>query len=221
MRTEFSLEPGKEVHSASAYVSGAGCFSLTVNGVRATDAFLEPSWANLPPTRMLYRAYDIKPLMLLSQAEAPEAQRNESFARGKEVTTVKNALGIRLGMCKYGYLGGFCDGAHGATAACKAAILQLAIKYKDGSVQNISSHRGNGNGNGWIQTTAANPIRFSHLCVLRLFQVPQTARVLIVHCENIDETHIHVYLSSLLTFMSSGTGAFNDLVGLLCLQIPW
>ena len=46
---------------------------------------------------MLYRAYDVKSLLHSGAA---------------------NALGLRMGMCKYGYLGGFCDGAHASTAAC-------------------------------------------------------------------------------------------------------
>ena len=46
---------------------------------------------------MLYRAYDVKSLLHSGAA---------------------NALGLRMGMCKYGYLGGFCDGAHASTATC-------------------------------------------------------------------------------------------------------
>jgi alpha-L-rhamnosidase len=137
LRTEFQLPAGKTVASANAFVSGAGCFALTVNGKKVTEAFLEPSWANLPPARMLYRAYDVKPLLEASPAQA---------------------LGLRLGMCKYGYLGAFCDNAHGANGNCKAAIVQLAVKYTDGSAQNVSSTAAT-----WMQTTAANPIRFSHL----------------------------------------------------------
>ena len=64
-------------------------------------------------------------------------------------------------MCKYGYLGGFCDGAHGANGHCKAAIVRLSVKFTDGSAQNISSTAGAAG--GWLATTAANPIRFSHL----------------------------------------------------------
>lgn len=78
IRTGFVLE-AKKIASATAYASGAGCFALTVNGAKATEAFLEPSWANLPPARMLYRAYNVAALL----------------QSGKE-----NALGIRLGMCK-------------------------------------------------------------------------------------------------------------------------
>ena len=139
LRTDFNLASG-EIVDASAYVSGAGCFELTVNGLKvAPGVFLEPSWASVPMVRMLYRAYDIKP-----------------FLQGGGA----NAAGLRLGMCKYGYLGGFCDGAHGATAACKAAILHISVKLADGSTHNVTSSATDGN---WMATTAKNPVQYSHL----------------------------------------------------------
>ena len=88
--------------------------------------------------RMLYRAYDVSALL---KPGAP------------------NAVGLRLGMCKYGYLGGFCDGAHGATAACKAAIVRISVKMEDGSVKNISSTAA-----GWTATTTHNPVVYSRAC---------------------------------------------------------
>ena len=66
---------------------------------------------------MLYRAYDVKSLLHSGAA---------------------NALGLRMGMCKYGYLGGFCDGAHASTATCAHSarhfhsfVLRIAV-YRDG-----------------------------------------------------------------------------------------
>ena len=59
---------------------------------------------------MLYRAYDVKSLLHSGAA---------------------NALGLRMGMCKYGYLGGFCDGAHASTATCAhspATLSQLCAE---------------------------------------------------------------------------------------------
>lgn len=82
LRSEFPLAGG--IHSATAYVSGAGCFELSVNGAKvAPQVFLErarrddipnshfratihsdtmtslrfaASWASVPMVRMLYRA---------------------------------------------------------------------------------------------------------------------------------------------------------------------
>ena len=71
-----------------------------------------------------------------------------------------NAVGFRLGMCKYGYLGSFCDGAHGATAACRAAVLQLNVKFTDGTGQNVSTEAASGQ---WTGTTSANPVTYTHL----------------------------------------------------------
>ena len=63
-------------------------------------------------------------------------------------------------VCKYGYLGGFCDGAHGATAACKAAIVRISVKMSDGSVKNITS-----SASTWTTTTTHNPITYSRTSV--------------------------------------------------------
>lgn len=139
LRTEFKLV-GSTVASAQAFVSAAGCFDLSVNGQKAAPGvFLEPSWASFPPVRMLYRAYDIASFLSAGSS---------------------NAVGLRLGMCKYGYNDGFCDGAHAATAACKAAIVHISVKFTDGSSFNVSS---SANGTAWMATTANNPVTYSHL----------------------------------------------------------
>ena len=136
LRTGFTL-PARKVARATAYVSGAGCFQLSANGEKvAPGVFFEPSWANLPPVRMLYRAYDMTK-MLVSGA---------------------NALGVQTGMCKYGYLGADCPNADPANANCRALILRLNIVFADGTSQNVSSTAA-----GWKVTTDANPIRYSHL----------------------------------------------------------
>jgi hypothetical protein len=42
---------------------------------------------------------------------------------------------------------------------CKASVLRLSVKLADGSTHNISSS----STGGWMATTTANPIRYSHL----------------------------------------------------------
>ena len=125
--------------SASAFASGLGCFSLRVNGRKVTK-FLEPGWAVLPTVRVHYRAFDLTDIL------APGGG--------------SNTLDVRLGMCKFGYVDGFCIGAHAATATCKAFRLQLNIRYSDGSTQSVYTRTGD---NAWMATTTNNPIRYAHL----------------------------------------------------------
>jgi hypothetical protein len=63
-------------------------------------------------------------------------------------------------MCKYGYQGSFCVGAHAANAACKAFLMSLRITYSDGTVRAADTSATDGT---WEATTAANPIRYAHL----------------------------------------------------------
>jgi len=85
MRTTFTLPKGRgAIASATAYASGVGCFSLELNGAPQSD-FMDPGWAVLPSKRVLYRAYDVAMHTLAAPAV--------------------NAIGVRLGMCKYGKTG--------------------------------------------------------------------------------------------------------------------
>ena len=36
-------------------------------------------------------------------------------------------------MCKYGYLGAWCTGAHAANAKCRAFTMVLVVHYTDGT----------------------------------------------------------------------------------------
>mmetsp|Transcript_19634 Transcript_19634/g.52347 ORF Transcript_19634/g.52347 Transcript_19634/m.52347 type:complete len:977 (-) Transcript_19634:139-3069(-) len=137
-RTEFRLPATKPSVSAVAYVSGVGCVEVTVNGQKVVDAFMEPSWANIPRVRMYYRAYDVQRFL------------------GAGV----NALGLRTGMCKYGYLGDQCEqAAGGSTAACRAVILRLSVQFVDGTSQDVTTRIGD----DWLATTTGDPVTYSHL----------------------------------------------------------
>jgi alpha-L-rhamnosidase len=137
LRHDFSLS-SSAVTSATAYVSGVGCAMLSVNSVSATDALLEPGWANLPTVRMPYRAYDVSHLL--------------------RAGTI-NTIGIKLGMCHYGYVDAFCVGAHASNANCRALRLVLTVRHASGRVQTVASRAGH----DWQQTSTADPIRYSHL----------------------------------------------------------
>ena len=52
LRTDTPPLPSGAIAAATAYVSGVGCFELSVNGEKvAPGVFLEPSWANVPMVR--------------------------------------------------------------------------------------------------------------------------------------------------------------------------
>jgi hypothetical protein len=132
---------GKTVVNATAYASGVGCFAMRLDGALVSSSFMDPGWATLPTKRVTYRALD---LTAHFASPAPPPQQ----------------LQVALGMCKYGYQGSFCVGAHAANAACKAFLLSLRVTYSDGTVFTVASSATDGK---WQATTVANPIRYSHL----------------------------------------------------------
>ena len=66
-------------------------------GALISSSFMDPGWATLPTERVTYRAFDLTSQFASS---APPRQ-----------------LQVALGMCKYGYQGSFCVGAHAANGA--------------------------------------------------------------------------------------------------------
>lgn len=80
LRSEFSLtKSAADITSATLYASAVGCFQASLNGVPVSDSVLDPGFSTDYTKRILYRAFDV----LKSLRE-------------------KNALGVRLGFCKYG-----------------------------------------------------------------------------------------------------------------------
>lgn len=140
LRARPAIPTGRIVQ-ATAYASGVGCFRLTVNGLAADPvAFMEPGWSVLPTHRLLYRAYNISTLLAPSQV---------------------NAIDIRLGMCKYGYIDSFCSpDSQGSGARCRGLLMQLSIRYADGTTFNLST---TSTGGYWEGTTSENPIVYDHL----------------------------------------------------------
>ena len=108
LRAEFAVAAGADLSRARAYVSGVGFYELWVNGVRVAndtrgrETLINPGFSTVFSSRVLYNAFDVAPLLRVGA----------------------NAVGLRLGMGKYGYLGEFCvDGP----AACNSAILRLTV----------------------------------------------------------------------------------------------
>lgn len=141
LRGQFHIpsQPAPAVRSASAFISGVGCAELTVNGIKPDNSsFLNPGWAVLPTVRNVYRAYDVATMLVPGN----------------------NMLGIRLGMCKYGYQGAFCEGAGGATSQCRGAIVHVHVQFVDNTTVNVSTSATSGM---WEATVSANQIVYDHL----------------------------------------------------------
>lgn len=143
LRGGFDL-PAGTITSASLFASAAGCYSITVNGVDpsgATASMLDPGFSTVPTERMLYRAYDVTKLLTPGGS---------------------NAVGARLGMCKYGYLGAYCSGASasGDSATCKAFIAHVAVTFAGGATFNFSTTAPDA---AWVGSNVANPVRYAHL----------------------------------------------------------
>ena len=135
-----SASAGATVVNATAFASGVGCFAMRLDGELVSSSFMDPGWATLPTKRVTYRAFDVTSRFVA--AGAPQQ------------------LDVALGFCKYGYQGSFCQGAHAANGACKAFLLALRLTYSDGTARTITTSATDGK---WQATTAANPIRYSHL----------------------------------------------------------
>ena len=153
----FATRGGAMV-SATLLASGVGCFSLTINGQSVDTAYptsrMDPGFSTAPRARLLYRAYDVLPLLINGSSD----DRNKAAA--------SFVVGARLGFCKYGFLYNECEGAHATHAKCRAISLQLTMTYADGTKQTVQTNTNAANGSGgvaWTATTSANPTRYTHL----------------------------------------------------------
>ena len=149
--------------SASLLASGVGCFSLTINGANVDTAYptsrMDPGFSTAPRARLLYRAYDVLPLL-----DGSDGSTSGTSSTSKTAATF--VVGVRLGFCKYGFLYNGCHGAHATHAKCRAISLQLTMTYADGSNQTVQTNTNADSSSGsvaWTATTVANPTRYTHL----------------------------------------------------------
>ena len=145
--------------SASLLASGVGCFSLTINGLNVDTAYpssrMDPGFSTAPRARLLYRAYDVLPILNDSDGSSGSGKTAASFV-----------VGVRLSFCKYGFLYNECEAAHATHAKCRAISLQLTMTYADGSKQAVLTNTNadsSGDDVAWTATTTANPTRYTHL----------------------------------------------------------
>ncbi|MBS1603432.1 MAG: alpha-L-rhamnosidase N-terminal domain-containing protein, partial [Bacteroidetes bacterium] len=106
-----TFEAGKNIASATVYITAHGLYEAQVNGRRIGDAVLTPGWTSYRK-RLQYQAYDVTQL----------------------VRPGRNAIGAMLGNGWYkGYIG--FNWQHNFYGNDLSLLLQLVIRYKDGRVQ--------------------------------------------------------------------------------------
>jgi len=112
-RKEFTAN--KSVQSAIVYITSHGLYEAQLNGRRIGDGFLTPGWTSYNK-RLQYQVYDVTDLLRSGQ----------------------NALGVTLANGWYrGYIG--FSGQKEFYGKDISLLLQLVIRYKDGSTATIAS----------------------------------------------------------------------------------
>jgi alpha-L-rhamnosidase len=138
VRGTFALPPGA-VARARVYVTAVGCYALSVNGMHVARGGLNGTWpaglfgpgfSTAYTARVLYDAYDVSAAV--------------SAGAG-------NAVGVRLGSCKYGYLGEYCT-ADNATACNTALVLVTAVV---GGTRVVVPSAAGGGGGAWTVANGA------------------------------------------------------------------
>lgn len=141
-----SLPAPTGISRARAYVTAVGCYELWVNGrivhrggynMTGNASYVNPGFSTIYTERVLYNTWDITSLINIPISGSGSAE---------------NVFGLRIGSCKYGYLGEFCvDGA----AKCNRAIVQISVEDSNG----VITHASSGNAT-WLG--AQSPILVDH-----------------------------------------------------------
>lgn len=114
LRKEFSLQ--KTVQEAFAYICGLGFFELKLNGQTPDDSVLNPFPGQYDQT-VLYRTFDVSDLLQPGS----------------------NAISIELGNSFYNEIAGVWNWQDAKWRDEPKAILNLDIRYTDGSCETIST----------------------------------------------------------------------------------
>lgn len=130
LRKQFSIR--KTISYASASICGVGQFELSLNGMKAGDHELDPGWT-----------------------EYSKSQQYVTFDLTKLLKTGKNAIGVWLadGFIDIKKQGDRYFGYSNHTDAEKCMIMELNIRYTDGTTDKIKSDT------TW--KTSSGPITFS------------------------------------------------------------
>ena len=121
LRTHFNVS--RPVASATVYITAHGLYEAHLNGRRIGDEYLAPGWTSYNK-RLQYQAYDVSGLL----------------------HTGANAIGAMLGNGWYRGTIGFSNN-HDFYGTDVSLLLQLVIRYRDGSSETI------GTGPDWRSST--------------------------------------------------------------------
>lgn len=114
LRKEFKIK--KAIAEASVYMSGIGCSRLSINGILADDAFLDPCNTQYTQT-VLYRSFDVTKLL----------------SRGN------NAIAIELGNGFFNEEGGVWNWASAKWKNSPMLLFYMILHYADGTSESILS----------------------------------------------------------------------------------
>ena len=128
-RKEFASS--KKIATATAYITAHGLYEAQINGQRVGDAYLTPGWTSYH-NRLQYQTYDVTNL----------------------VKNGTNAIGVTLGNGWYRGIIGFGNNIN-VYGKDIALLLQLHIKYTDGTEQTVISD------DSWKSSTGA--IRYTEI----------------------------------------------------------
>lgn len=131
LRKEFSAD--KPICSARAYVSGLGFYEFYLNGIKISDAVLNPAFTKYD-SRVLYNVFDVTDY----------------------VTTGENAAGLMMGTGWYNHHDQDVWNLYAAPwrDECKA-LIQIELTFEDGSIKTVVSD------DSWLYSTG--PIVYDSL----------------------------------------------------------
>ena len=110
-RKGFTVEGGREIKKATAYLAARGMYEASINGNRIGDAYLTPGWTSYS-NRIQYQAYDVKDF----------------------IHAGTNAIGVILG--DGWYKGRISRNVYGSETGL---LAQLVIEYADGMTVLVKS----------------------------------------------------------------------------------
>lgn len=125
-RRSFKLD--KRVAQATAYVTAQGMYEAYINGKRVGDAYLTPGWTSYKK-RLQYQVYDVTDLVSTGQNVAAAMVGNGWFRGTLGWVGNGNIYGKELGL-----------------------LMQLHIKYTDGTVDMVTTDENWKSSYGGVQT---------------------------------------------------------------------
>ncbi|MBM7519369.1 family 78 glycoside hydrolase catalytic domain [Nocardioides nitrophenolicus] len=114
LRSEFRVDPAKDIAKARLYVTAQGAYEMHINGERVSDDYLNPGMATYAKT-LPYQTYDVTDLL----------------ANGT------NAVGAMLGPGFWSGMMTFTGSNYNMFGDSEALLARMVITFADGSTQTV------------------------------------------------------------------------------------